>query len=1417
MGAPGWDIFLVVEMGDDNGTGVADEQFLQSTYLGGWTGAQSHTVGDEENHGVRVERRLVAGSVTEAETPAVAGPVVERLALAGDAIKDEVLGLYTKVFNAVWLAKTEEGYVEFNFGGGTFLRDINLAGSPEWVRARAGWGLLQSLLVQQALLQMEGKMMLQGVKKSERPWVYYVPGVDAGFYLDLFRAAAYDESEAARAVALTVQQFVDEGAFDPTPVGGPTAGLFAGSEGEGESGGESEGESEGEGEENPATAAEGLPNSGEIGGENLDDQLNTFEDDGGHVPPPAGSDEVVQNLPSESVDAGSNSSSSPPPQDEPPAETGLTLTEEPVVTPTGSEGVPTLPDTSPSSPPLAESPAGTDFTPPDEPVTLSTDADAPVILPEISPSAPPPPPPPPPPFGMNIPLAAPPPPLAPGGGSTQQIQITSESGPNRHAVEEVLEVVKTDEGKFAPKGGRINSLPVDRKNTIKAQYAINEDVVVSVGTEFVKTLSKWEEKHNKPKQGVAGGVSEASAEVAPVVVVEKINFTHPIDLTLNAVQKRLGDKLFNSDKVPHNIAVYGAFGDVSAFLIRYEHSTKAEIENGVSQEEARSNAYAQAQADMNTNIVDVNSFLRQSPDKNGVLPEITNRAGSSLKLFHKLTDYTGESYIDTRLFFLQRSDVALDVVKIGDTMKEFTVSNGKDYEEIMKHWNFKNNDRMYAYLETAYEICINTKGFGNQKAMSALNPVNIHKLDDANIIGKKGLVLFANLALKMAKKDGYDLEADFSEERQAQAKRFVLFLQKIKIVYDAPNFKSAALDAVEKRMFDIETALNELPEGKDLKAFKENTQRQLKDHRARIGFVKHFLDDIFPEFRSFLHDVNSKPDQSGFPLENNVESFILLANAIKQANTAQFVASLTGGLYSIVGSPESTTALTLAALHAVLGEIIADPKSPTEWVIKLFGQGDAAPPIGHAPSPVAGVSVRYSAEMRVAFRNLISEIAHGASGAGYYDQDPLSSVRPLSASPPLEERAEVLLLSLDTPRCPAPEPPRPAPAVPAPVPTAGERGAAGVGGAEWRQELRQFFEGHKADYVYIGLAGSAPVLADGGGGTREDHVFSFTKSVVGLCILDDYRDEDIRLPVAEPADAVFAAMGLKRPELLRGVSLISLINHTAGINASLNHTGKVGAPEVSAFLLDPELTAVDLVNRALDGSAVDSPFVYSPVYGPQIGVMCYETLRRHLQLQDAGRGRGRPGPIFMANQECVRRYFGHLDKTLVWPSDNGTGLKHHSWGFAGIQMTGEDMVNFGFSLLANPHTRALLQFLVSPENEFVVRNASNAGVTPGTGDANLQYDYSFGWWLPKIAIRALGDTRSPRYVAAIGMLGQMMMLDVDSGLVCVRKHALVPEDAKNPRNLHESFFVCAHIVMAAAAGRVSIPEARQQLTLYGSH
>lgn len=1382
MGAPGWDIFLV-EMGDDNGTGVADGQFLQSTYLGGWTGAQSHTVGDEENHGVRVERRLGAGGVTEAEDPAVAGPVVERLALAGNAIRDEVLGLYTRVFNPVWLAKTEEGYVEFNFGGGTFLRDINLAGSPEWVRARAGWGLLQALLVQQALLQYEGKMMRHGAKKSERPWVYYVPGVDAGFYLDLFRAVVYDENEAARAVAQTVQQFVKEGAFDPTPVGGPTAGLFAGSEGEGES------ESESESESGSGSGSGGSLETAAVGGPDEDesnDAVGTFEGEGGHVLP------IVQ----------------------PAAETDVTPTDE-IVTPSTDAVEPIiLPETSP--PPQDEPPAGTDVTPPDEPVTPSTDAVEPVILPETSPSAPLPPPPPPPPFGMNIPLAPPPPPLAPGGESTQQIQITSESGPNRHAVEEVLEVVKTDEGKFAPKGGRINSLPVDRKNTIKAQYEINEDVVVSVGTEFVKTLSKWEEKHNKPKQGVAGGVSEASAEVAPVVVVEKINFTHPIDLTLNAVQKRLGDKLFNSVKVPHNIAVYGAFGDVSAFLIRYEDSTKAEIENGLSQEEARSNAYAQAQADMNTNIVDVNSFLRQSPDKNGVLPELTNRPGSSLKLFHNLTDYTGERYIDTRLFFLQRSDVALDVVKIGDTMKEFTVSNGKDYEEIMKHWNFKNNDRMYAYLETAYEICINTKGFGNQKAMSALNPVNIHKLDDANIIGKKGLVLFANLALKMAKEDGYSLEADFSEERQAQAKRFVLFLQKIKIVYDAPNFKSAALDAVEKRMSDIETALNELPEGKDLKAFKENIQRQLKDHRARIGFVKHFLDDIFTEFRSFLHDVNSKPDQSGFPLENNVESFILLANAIKQANTAEFVASLTGGLYSIVGSPDSTTALTLATLHAVLDEIIANPKSPTAWVIELFGQGDAAPPIGHTPSPSAGVSVRYSAEMRVAFRNLISEIAHGASGAGYYDQDPLSSVRPLSASPPLEERAEVLLVSLDTPRCPASEPPSPVPAVPAPVPTAGE-GAAGVGGAEWRQELWQFFEGHKADYVYIGLAGSAPVLANGGGGTREDHVFSFTKSVVGLCILDDYRDEDIRLPVAEPADAVFAAMGLKRPELLRGVSLISLINHTAGINASLNHTGNVGAPEVSAFLLDPELTAVDLVNRALDGSAVDSPFVYSPVYGPQIGVMCYETLRRHLQLQDAGRGRGRPGRIFMANQECVRRYFGHLDKTLVWPNDNGTGLLCHSWGFAGIQMTGEDMVNFGFSLLANPHTRALLQFLVSPENEFVVRNASNAGVTPGTGDANLQYDYSFGWWLPKIAIKALGDTRSPRYVAAIGMLGQMMMLDVDSGLVCVRKHALVPEDATNPRNLHESFFVCAHIVMAAAAGRVSIPEARQQLTLYGSH
>jgi hypothetical protein len=230
-------------------------------------------------------------------------------------------------------------------------------------------------------------------------------------------------------------------------------------------------------------------------------------------------------------------------------------------------------------------------------------------------------------------------------------------------------------------------------------------------------------------------------------------------------------------------------------------------------------------------------------------------------------------------------------------------------------------------------------------------------------------------------------------------------------------------------------------------------------------------------------------------------------------------------------------------------------------------------------------------------------------------------------------------------------------------------------------------------------------------------------------------------------------------------------------------------------------------------------FAYSPVYGYAAAAVLFESMMRAKQARDElESGTADPAGLYFADQSFAAHFCPGDPRDPRDPGDKPARWRHtcgptdapvlcHTWGFAGAAVSGRWMARFASRLYTQHHD--LLEFIYEDDKLHIVR-ANDRNVTPSGASAatTLRYRYSYGCWLPDLyepSLEVRAEQR--RYVAGIGMFGQMMLLDIDSGAIAVRRHTVNLKDIGTRENAHATFFRDAHrlFVMLEAVRTATTP------------
>lgn len=150
----------------------------------------------------------------------------------------------------------------------------------------------------------------------------------------------------------------------------------------------------------------------------------------------------------------------------------------------------------------------------------------------------------------------------------------------------------------------------------------------------------------------------------------------------------------------------------------------------------------------------------------------------------------------------------------------------------------------------------------------------------------------------------------------------------------------------------------------------------------------------------------------------------------------------------------------------------------------------------------------------------------------------------------------------------------------------------------------------------------------------------------------------------------------------------------------------------------------------------------------------------------------RKDPTFLLKNDIIANFFPPVCKSVNWPIvdagfTNRTGKKmFNTLGFCGLQMTGEQLLQYGIFLMTN-HRNVLER--IHGDDDFYVTLAS------GDKDAGMDkcarragWRYSFLWWLPRFSFDK--STEKYKIVAAIGYQGQYLLMELTTGYVFVRQY-----------------------------------------------
>jgi hypothetical protein len=358
----------------------------------------------------------------------------------------------------------------------------------------------------------------------------------------------------------------------------------------------------------------------------------------------------------------------------------------------------------------------------------------------------------------------------------------------------------------------------------------------------------------------------------------------------------------------------------------------------------------------------------------------------------------------------------------------------------------------------------------------------------------------------------------------------------------------------------------------------------------------------------------------------------------------------------------------------------------------------------------------------------------------------------------------------------------------------------------YRAHLRAVFIGeigrNDGDFAFVGRVSAGghgtETYLEHGDPTRSSDVFSMTKSMVGLHILSVYLETGA--PIHQDAAPLVDMLHLNGARFA-GLTIVSCLNHVSGLHTGFSpQPGKVKFRDVFNMVMRADKSSHLLLQRGVHGIRPDmrGHFVYDN-YGSIMACAMWEMLIRakHQFATDKDAFEANPQDLYFVRDACVHQFFGwKSDAPLIWPLCDGAGPEKHTWGFSGLHLSGEDMCRLAAHLyrehlpllrfvLGDPYTRADGSVVANVD----IVNANDSNVTPGSG-TKLQYDYSFGCWCPRIFWQdgPGGLRHRRRYVCCIGMLGQLLLVDVDRGIIAARRHRLVARDIRSPMNHHPLFF-----------------------------
>lgn len=316
--------------------------------------------------------------------------------------------------------------------------------------------------------------------------------------------------------------------------------------------------------------------------------------------------------------------------------------------------------------------------------------------------------------------------------------------------------------------------------------------------------------------------------------------------------------------------------------------------------------------------------------------------------------------------------------------------------------------------------------------------------------------------------------------------------------------------------------------------------------------------------------------------------------------------------------------------------------------------------------------------------------------------------------------------------------------------------------------------------TYIAIARNGRIIDQGGDPNVAADVYSVTKSVFGLLVADAHMKHSkakTRNRRFNVHDRVFDMMLKQGPDgkpindaatVIGNVTLNMLLTQTSGVDTKEVGYGDILALKRGTML---EVWAPTKVT-ALRTEPVDTqaPFLYNNVM-TQFAEFPYAASMRRI----------RRDLYFTTKDEAMNTIFA-FDNRIEWMTDFESSPAFQSTAvFMGIRMTGAQMLQLGIHLLATPRLFAVLEFIHAWE--------AQAAVTGAGYDHRDGWTYSFLWWVPPPA--RYGNTR---WLVAIGLFGQYLVINLDTKLVAVRQHNLSTADilfamrTENVTDSHPRFF-----------------------------